>query len=643
MGTHASLFRAVAVSVAAQTLGACALAIAILLMGAAGTARAASETTNCAGLQAALNQAVNGDTITLNQLCTKNNSGGANGQFNLSPTASQSYTLVGQTGSGAGFDGTGVAQRVLTAGNASAPTTLTLRNLLVENSTMAGNGGGLFFDGQYSAVLDGDTFTNDHATSGVGGAVEIFSLTPSGSLTITNSTFSGNSATVSGGALDINYNPPIATTLTNNVFASNSVTGASGNNLAGGALNLLNNYGSDAPVTQTGNVFNGNGVAASTISANGGGEAIVGMTLTSTNDRFTGNTLQAPASGQVSEGAGLSIESNSCNVSPPQQTANNLVIAGNSIADGGPAGGEHGALYLGCAPGGSNQLTLNDATISGNRGGGDTGGIWGDPSDHLTLNNTVLSGDSDGAELTGFGTGVTTVNYSDLCAGSAPFTGTGNICAPPLLANAPGGDIHETAASPTIDAGSNGLVPTGLTTDFEGAARIQPRTSGGTPLVDIGADEFDTAALAAPNIPAPAPPAPPKPPFNDFTLSGAGNAQNGDIDLTFQIAAGGSVDVLGTHSAPGTMASALLLPGHQRIEWGRLDSTYKYGATFGLTLHPNALGKHLFQRHRRFGLPLRVRVWMTFSPTGGTPRTHMITVRVLRAHHATRHGAKHHH
>src|SRR2546423_920982 len=83
----------------------------------------------------------------------------------------------------------------------------------------------------------------------------------------------------------------------------------------------------------------------------------------------------------------------------------------------------------------------------------------GEPGDQLTLQNSILNGDSDGGELTGFtgAGGSVTASYSDLCNGSSPFAGTGNICANPALASPATGDVHETSSSPTIDAGSNAL------------------------------------------------------------------------------------------------------------------------------------------------------------------------------------------
>jgi hypothetical protein len=234
------------------------------------------------------------------------------------------------------------------------------------------------------------------------------------------------------------------------------------------------------------------------------------MTLNSTGDVFTGNSLQAPPSGKDSEGSGLSIENNACNISGSltlDHVLTNVVIAGNSITDGGAASQEHGALYVGCSAGvNGNSLTINDSTISGNAGGGDTAGIWGDPSDTLTLRNSIDTGNRDGVDLTGFagnGGSVTATN-TDLCEGSSPPTGTGNICADPKLADAATGDVHETYPSPTIDAGSNPLVPGGTTKDVYGNPRIQAKLQGHTATVDIGAAEFATIAAPHAKITVPA-------------------------------------------------------------------------------------------------------------------------------------------
>jgi hypothetical protein len=123
-----------------------------------------------------------------------------------------------------------------------------------------------------------------------------------------------------------------------------------------------------------------------------------------------------------------------------------------------------------------------------------------------------VENDVGGAETAGFdGTsGSLSASFIDVCAAgsSAPVAGTGNICANPLLAdngNPESFDVHETAASPTVDTGSNALVPEGLTSDFFGEPRIQSSRSyipACTPgemevgyraypaVVDMGASEF---------------------------------------------------------------------------------------------------------------------------------------------------------
>jgi hypothetical protein len=478
----------------------------------AATASAASETTNCAGLKAALAQARNGDTITLDQLCTKSNSGMADGAFTL-PTG-VSFTLLGKTGSGAGFDGTGTGQSILqetTTGPHDANSTV--RNLTFKNGTATAStfGGAIYIDSNYNLSLDHDTFTGNAAPI-AGGAVELATQAGSGSISITNSTFHGNTAAAFGGALDIEGNPHVAVTLSNNTFSSNTVTGYPAD-LLGGAVNISNaSTGTSGleSLTQTGNTFSGNSITGGPADANGGGEALLGLTLHSTDDVFTGNSLRAAPSGHFSEGSGLSVENNSCNTTlTPHHVATNLVVAGNSIASGGAAGSAHGALYVGCGEAQltGNNLTLNNATISGNSGGGGgTAGIFGDSIDNLTLHNSIVAGDTGGAELTGFnGTGGSiAVRYTDLCHGTAPFTGTGNICATPRLVNSATGNVRELSSSPTIDKGSNALVPGGVTKDVYGKPRIAAKLQGHTAIVDMGAAEFPTIRAPKVSIHSPA-------------------------------------------------------------------------------------------------------------------------------------------
>jgi hypothetical protein len=371
--------------------------------------------------------------------------------------------------------------------------------------------------------LTGDTFTANHtAGGGEGGAVEVQALAPGMTLDVEGSDFANNTTQSSGGGLDV-FTPggAVPTTLSANTFSSNQIDGCGSScELDGGGFSLINSTGSTATVTQDANAFRGNGIVGGTSDVNGGGESISGEQLASSEDVFTGNTLQAPASGHVAKGSALGIESD-CSAARQQQ-ATNLVAAGNGISNGGTAANAQGAISLSCGLGtGSqtNSLTLNDSTIYANTGGGGTAGAFGQPEDQLVLQNTILTGNSDGSGFGGFAGagGSIAATYTDLCSGVAPFAGAGNICAPPRLANPTNGDVHESDNSPTIDAGSNSLVPTGVTTDVYENARIQPHFVGGAAVVDMGAAELtsigpspapgasDAVGQPVPTIAAPAP------------------------------------------------------------------------------------------------------------------------------------------
>ncbi|HEX7477281.1 MAG TPA: right-handed parallel beta-helix repeat-containing protein, partial [Polyangiales bacterium] len=66
----------------------------------------------------------------------------------------------------------------------------------------------------------------------------------------------------------------------------------------------------------------------------------------------------------------------------------------------------------------------------------------------------------------------------------------------PLFAGA--GDYHLASNSPAIDQGDNTYVPTDVTLDGDGDARLLAKSSGGAATVDIGWDEWRTGQASAP-------------------------------------------------------------------------------------------------------------------------------------------------
>jgi hypothetical protein len=143
--------------------------------------------------------------------------------------------------------------------------------------------------------------------------------------------------------------------------------------------------------------------------------------------------------------------------------------------------------------GGSIQLEYADATIVnctivGNTSEGGGGGIVCVGSSP-TIANCIVR-DNLPAEITGGGPAVTCSNVR------GGFAGEGNIDADPLYIDPEADDYRIGPVSPCIDAGSNGQVPSGITTDIDGNPRFidDPFTDdtgvGDPPIVDMGMNEY---------------------------------------------------------------------------------------------------------------------------------------------------------
>ena len=158
-------------------------------------------------------------------------------------------------------------------------------------------------------------------------------------------------------------------------------------------------------------------------------------------------------------------------------------------------------------------LTVDDSTICGNDSwGGGGGGIYSGTYGTVTLNNTIVANNysNDASSPDIYGTVAASYCLIKSTSG-ASFSPTTNITnQDPLLASLgdyggpimPDGSQMQTspplAGSPAIDAGSYSAVP-GVTNDRRGAG--YPRVVG--TAEDIGACEYNPAALAAPALVSP--------------------------------------------------------------------------------------------------------------------------------------------
>jgi len=273
------------------------------------------------------------------------------------------------------------------------------------------------------------------------------------SATVTNCTFSGNTAHSGGGGMwnDWHANP----TVTDCMFSGNSVEIFFG----GG---MCNRFGS--PVV-TNCAFRENSARY------GGGMWNGEYHPTVTGCTFGGNTALA--------GGGMMNDSSS-------PTVTNCTFSGNSAAYNG--GGMFN--YDDASP------TVTNCTFSGNdapngRALGFDSYEWQPPSNFLMTNCILWDG---GDEIWNNDGSTIIIAYSDVHGG---FPGEGNIDADPLFVDPDGGDLRLQPGSPCIDAGDNMAVPSDITTDLDGNPRFvdgpdTPDSGSGTPpIVDMGAHEFN--------------------------------------------------------------------------------------------------------------------------------------------------------
>ncbi|QEH39161.1 RTX-I toxin determinant A from serotypes 1/9 [Aquisphaera giovannonii] len=172
----------------------------------------------------------------------------------------------------------------------------------------------------------------------------------------------------------------------------------------------------------------------------------------------------------------------------------NSTVANNFALYGG------GGIYNA----GSGVLTLEGCTVAGNQVGfaGASvagGGIFNAPGGKATLTNTIVAGsnsdESPGGDIAGTVTGSNDLVQDAASSGGLVNGTNGNIVGvdPKLGALASNGgstrSMRPLAGSPAIDAGSDSLVPAGVTTDQRGAWRIRGAR------VDIGAVEGGTAMI----------------------------------------------------------------------------------------------------------------------------------------------------
>jgi Bacterial Ig-like domain (group 3)/PKD domain len=355
------------------------------------------------------------------------------------------------------------------------------------NVTITGPSAGLMINANASSsVLVDDasagnvSLSNVTLTDGLAGSYYGGGLVHEGNdaLTLTNVTISANTAYYDGGGI---YNTGTL------VIDGSSITGNTVTNLTGGygAGGGIDNNGGTLTVTDS--TISGN-VNASARSTGGAGISNRNGIAKIVDSTVSGNSNYADPSGTIYDAPGGGV------FSTGTLTVTNSTISGNTGSLGG-------GVYV------SGSATIEDSTISGNAGQDGGGAYFGAAT---TLGNSVISGNtyfaggaSPDVTTTGSALNSQGNNFVGMGDGSSGWVASdqvGLILAPlnaglGTLANNGGPTLTmlPQTGSPLIDAGSNALIPTGVTTDQRGFSRIFNTT------VDIGAVETQpTISITAP-------------------------------------------------------------------------------------------------------------------------------------------------
>ncbi len=358
-------------------------------------------------------------------------------------------------------------------------------NLTVTNSTFSHNtadydGGGMYNEqGTHTAI--NCLFDRNKALNG--GGMCNYSTSP----TVTDCIFRGNTATGDrgGGGMCNGWGSP---TVTGCTFSGNT---ADVKGWWGGGGGMCNNDNSSPTVT--GCSFRDN-TAAVEGGGGGGGMFNGGGSSTVTNCTFSGNT--AAVEGWSGAGGGVC---NGGDITVTNCTFSGNVAEGQFSVEGGGMSNSGGATVTNCTFSGNiaasqewggagggvcngGDITVTNCTFSNNTAG--YGGAMENYGFIAAVVNCILWGDTP-SEVDDWG-GLA-VSYSNVQGG---WLGTGNIDTDPMFADS-GGRLL--AFSPCIDAGDNDVVE--QDTDLDGNPRMTDGDGNGDAEVDMGAYEFQAGAV----------------------------------------------------------------------------------------------------------------------------------------------------
>lgn len=369
-----------------------------------------------------------------------------------------SATVIGSGASSTlinGLNGVSGANEIMTV---ASPASVGLDDVTLENGNSGPDAGGAaFVNPGATLAVSGAAFNDNASNTDDGGAIA-----DQGTLTVNDSSFTGNSA-FDGGAILVQSITGASATVTDSTLSGNQATAT------GGAIYELGTP--SLTVSASAVIDNTSGYAGGGIADSSSGPAPFSLTDSTIAENTADDTYEP--SGDNLGGGGLYIGNNSYADQIVNDTIADNTSTGNGLGTGGPGPGGGGDVLTGT---GTAPVFENTIVAAG--------------SAPNSLNSTP---DCSG-NLVSQG-----YNLTDDDSGTCEFTGTGDITdvnpdLGPLQSNGgPTETVALLAGSPAIDAGANAVCPA---TDQRGVARPQGSAC------DIGAYESAPPVLGTESAPA---------------------------------------------------------------------------------------------------------------------------------------------
>ena len=380
-----------------------------------------SNTINLTSVLPTIAKASFAGSVTINGLGVSSLTiSGNNGDFSIFNIA---------TGGNLFVSGMTVSGAVFTSGNGGAFNSL--GSLTISASTITGNSalnGGAIINQGTSLVVKNSIISNN-TTAGFGGGINNYN---GGAISISNSTISGNSATNGGGGI-INTNSNL--TITDSVFTGNLSTTSNGagvlNTNSNSFLTISGSTFSNNTARNGGALFNNGNATINSSTLSGNINAVKGAgiynditgVLTITDSTISNNSSTGNGGGIFNQGSSLNISKST--ISGNTSTANGGGVSNNSA---GPVTISYSMISTNSAVNGGGifnlgtSLTLSNSTISGNSASGFGGGInnYKCYTNTISVSNSTISNNS----ATNGGGGIVNTNSNLTVSNSTLFGNT---------------------------------------------------------------------------------------------------------------------------------------------------------------------------------------------------------------------------